>query len=186
LTETDRRQGSGRRGAPEFPLREREFKTLLEELADALRRSGLPLARQHTGSSESTAAVETGGPLDEQQAWEQRAHVREVAAVMFSQLERRLSGLSRTFGRLSEEERFGLAALLRLPESRRGVIGTMLRLPERDRKELSVGFRLSDAECRALADLLDSNTNYADAEPAIRVVDAAVAAEGEAPPGEVP
>jgi hypothetical protein len=106
--------------------------------------------------------------------------------VMFSQLERRLSGLSRTFGRLSEEERFGLAALLRLPESRRGVIGTMLRLPERDRKELSVGFRLSDAECRALADLLDSNTNYADAEPAIRVVDAAVAAEGEAPPGEVP
>ena len=43
--------------------------------------------------------------------WERRAQVREVAAAMFLQRERRLTRLSRTFGRLSEEERVSLAAL---------------------------------------------------------------------------
>src|SRR5579875_2346431 len=157
----DRREDAGDavgRGAPlgkaeaEFPLRQRELQGLLLEIEKALARCGLPTPRRRQQPPPEIAApVEPLPSPGEQEALAQRAEVREVAGAMFSRLET----VSRIFARLSEEERAGVASLLRLPESGRGVIATLLRLPESDRKELSIGFRLSDAECLALAKLLE-------------------------------
>ena len=172
------RQGNDKRARSEFALRQRELQAVLGEVHEALRRGGLARGKQFDTSE--PAAVEAAPLVDEQDVFGQRAQVRDVAAAMFSRLETRLARLSRIFGQLSDGERVTLAALLRLPESRRAVIATMLRLPEQEREELSIGFRLSDTECRALADLLHARRAAPEAKPKIRIVDAAVADEGEA------
>ena len=182
----DRREDAGDavgRGAPlgkaeaEFPLRQRELQGLLLEIEKALARCGLPTARRRQQPPPEIAApVEPLPSPGEQEALAQRAEVREVAGAMFSRLGMRLETVSRIFARLSEEERAGVASLLRLPESGRGVIATLLRLPESDRKELSIGFRLSDAECLALAKLLEPDERP-EPRPTITIVDPALASD---------
>jgi hypothetical protein len=159
-----------------FATRQRELGALLGEVDTALRRCGIALRRRRP-QGEVVAAV---GPLPAacEEAAEPRTQVREVAAVMFSRLGSRLEMLSRSFGRLSEEERASLAALLRLAESRRGAIGALLCLSERERKELSRAFRLSDAECDALADLLDPVGAPAETRPTITIVDPDAVSDG--------
>jgi hypothetical protein len=73
---------------------------------------------------------------------------------MFRELEFRLVAFADACARRGEDERAGLAGLLRVPEAKRGAVAAMLRLPERERNALRIAFALSEAECNALADLL--------------------------------
>ncbi len=152
-----------------FATRQRELGALLGEVDAALRRCGVA-PRRRPPQGEGVAAVGSL-PAAGEEITEPRTQVREVAAVMFSRLGRRLEMLSGSFGRLSEEERSSLAALLRLAEDRRGAIGALLCLSEREREELSRAFRLSDTECDALADLLDPVGVPVGTRPTITIVD---------------
>jgi hypothetical protein len=170
-------EGAGGAAQTEFPLRQRELQALLGEVDKALRRCGLALRRHRLkdGSDVGVSVIEPLAAVEEQQAQDQRAGVREVTGVMFSRLAMRLESLGCTFARLSEQERTSVAALLRLPERDRVAIATLLRLPEQEREELSIGFRLSERECGALADLLEPSAPVAEAggraRPTIAIVD---------------
>src|SRR5579884_209158 len=183
-------QGRGEHDAgqaeAEFPLRQRELHGLLLEIDKALARCGVTgQRRRQDAGSDLAVPVEPVPVVGEPQALAQRAGVREVAGAMLARLEARLETVSRIFARLSVEERASVATLLRLPESGRGVIATLLRLPESDRQELSIGFRLSDAECHALARLLEPDAPPGESRPTITIVDPAVAPEGpEVPSAE--
>jgi len=168
---------AGGPGQTEFPLRQRELQALLGEVDKALRRCGLALRRHRLkdGGEVGVSVIEPPAAVEEQQASDQRAGVREVTGAMFSRLAMRLESLSRTFARFSEQERTSVAALLRLPEPDRVAIATLLRLPEQEREELSIGFRLSEHECDALADLLVPSVPAAEtsgrARPTIAIVE---------------
>jgi len=156
----------------EYPLRHQELRALLTEVEKALRKCGLAVSRHRLDDTQGAAAtLEPVPEADEQQVAEQRAGVREVASAMFTQAAMRLDTLSCAFGRLSEAERTGVAALLRLPEGERGLVATLLRLPEKERHELSIGLRLSETECLALADLLEPAERPAEARPTIAIID---------------
>jgi hypothetical protein len=172
-------------GEAAYPLRQRTFESLLGQVDEALRRSGITPERRTAPRSTGAARPVEVAPADDEQDPEQRAQVRTIVGVMCSQLERRLLVLSRAFAGLSQEQRDGVAALLRLPARRRGAIATLLRLPAAERTELSVGFRLSDIECRALAQLLDPSTAAAARKATVTIVDTAVAVEDETPYGEL-
>src|SRR5919204_5191115 len=167
----------GGQAQDDYPVRQAELRMLLERVDEELDKCGLvPRRANAEDPTDRPAGAEL--PLDdEQRAWRQRRQAREIASVMFSQLRTRLDTLMRTFARLSEQERLGLAALLRLPETRRSAIGTLLRLPSRQRRELGIAFRLSEAECQALAALLDPQAPVDAPKPSVRIVDAAVADE---------
>ena len=174
-------RGGEEAGGPaqtEFPLRQRELQALLGEVDKALRRCGLGLRRHRlkNGGAVGVSVSEPPAAVEEEQAQDQRAAVREVTGAMFSWLAMRLESLSCTFARLSEQERSSVAALLRLPEHDRVAIATLLRLPDQEREELSIGFRLSERECGALADLLEPSAPVAEASgparPTIAIVDA--------------
>jgi len=154
----------------EYPLRHQELRALLTEVEKALRKCGLAVSR-HRDDTQGAAATLEPVPEADQQVVEQRAGVREVASAMFTQAAMRLDTLSCAFGRLSEAERTGVAALLRLPEGERGLIATLLRLPEQERHELSIGLRLSETECLALADLIEPAERPAEARPTIAIID---------------
>lgn len=181
------RRGRDHRSAEStFPLRQRALETLLGQVDEALRRSGLTPERKLTPPSTGAAPpVEVAAATENEQDFEQRAQVRKIVGTMCSHLERRLVLLSRIFGGLSQGQRVGVAALLRLPASQRDAIATLLRLPAAERKELSVGFLLSDGECRTLAQLLDPSTASAEPGATITIVDAAVVDDLETrPPDE--
>jgi hypothetical protein len=172
----------GGQAQDDYPLRQAELRTLLERVEEKLDRCGLAPRRENAQDPTDRPAGAEGALDDEQRAWRQRRQAREIASVMFSELGTRLDTLMRTFAQLSEQERLGLAALLRLTETRRSAIGTLLRLPSRQRRELGIAFRRSEAECRALAALLDPQAPVDAPKPSVRIVDAAVA--DESAPGD--
>lgn len=113
---------------------------------------------------------------------EERRRVKEVTGTMFRELESRLAAFADSCARLAEDERAGLAALLRLPEARRRAIGGILRLSERERTVLRIAFALTDAECHALAELLRPLPVRPAERPSITIVDpSALEEESEAP-----
>src|SRR5262249_27914602 len=139
---------NGGQAQEDFPLRQAELRMLLAQVEENLDQCGVGPPRENAqGPTDRQTGAELA-PDDEERAWRQKRQARAIASVMFSELGTRLDTLLRTFAQLSEQDRLGLAALLRLPETRRSAIGTLLRLPSRQRRELGIAFRLSDAECR--------------------------------------
>jgi hypothetical protein len=153
-----------------------EFERRRSELALLL--IGLDREFWKRGMSEATghpSGTEAGVRADD----EERRHVRELAGTMFRELEFRLVAFADACARLGEDERGGLAGLLRLSEAKRRAIAAMLRLPERERNALRIAFVLSEAECDALADLLRPVHVPATERSSITIIDPSVVAEGD-------
>lgn len=154
--------------ARKFELRRTELAAVLFDLDREFWKRGMPIA---------TARDSAPGANDRTDDEEERKLVKDVTATMFRELESRLGVFAAASARLGEDERTGLAGLLRQPEAKRRAIVAMLRLPERERSVLRVVFGLSEQECRALAELLAPTPN--EARPSIVIVDPSVLEEEE-------
>jgi hypothetical protein len=164
-----KRGGSSRSGYVTFAVKQHTLQMLLAEADRALRRCGLALHGRRFDSGDEAAGLVIE---PDQGAQDPRTAIREIVDALLSGLVLRLDSLSATFGRLSEQERISVAALLRLSEQERMTIATLLRLPELERVELSLGLRLSDNECGALAELLEPRKGVDEAaRPLIAIVD---------------
>jgi hypothetical protein len=152
----------------EFERRRSELALLLVALDREFWKRGMSEATGHHSSTSASARADD----------EERRHVRELARTMFRELELRLVAFADACARLGEDERAGLAGLLRLPETKRRAVAAMLRLP-RERSALRIAFALSEEECDALADLLRPVHAPATERSSITIVDPSVVAEDD-------
>ena len=153
----------------EFERRRSELALLLIALDREFWKRGMSEATGHHSGTNASARTDA----------EERIRVRELAGTMFRELEFRLVAFADACARLGEDERAGVAGLLRLPEVKRRAIAAMLRLPERERSALRIAFALSEAECDALADLLRPVHAPATERSSITIVDPSVVAEDD-------
>jgi hypothetical protein len=145
--------------APSFDERRQELERFLGDFTQELRRRGVGTA---TSSSESTAGngdsvsslirrLERGdSPL--------RQNIQLLSSIMLQQTELRLRMLAAIGSRLSQQERDGLAGVLRKSSEERRTLAALLRLDQADREELAAMLGLSDSECQALTFLLAERT----------------------------
>jgi hypothetical protein len=154
----------------EFERRRKELTLLLTVLDRELWKCGLPATTDHDFATGASSRTEDDV---------ERQRVREMAATMFRELEFRLAAFADTCAHLAEDERANLAEILRLPEAKRRAIMAILGLPKRERNVLHIAFALSEAECHALAELLQPTSAPPAEKPSITIIDPSILEEEE-------